>query len=201
MIVTIVPPTGKPMFGLMPWTDGGVVALEKYKNRSADDVAEVPPGVVTVTFTAPALVTAGLTTTIWLAVLLIRLVTAAVPKFTAVAPARFVPVIVTNVPPVTGPTVGLRPVTTGAATYVNLSAGDVADFPVGVVTVTSTVPVPEGLGAVMVVALTTITPVAWFEPKLTAVAPVNPVPVIVTSVPPNKGPADGLTPVIVGAPE
>jgi hypothetical protein len=42
------------------------------------------------------------------------LVAATVPKFTAVAPVRFVPVIVMLVPPATGPEVGLIDVTVGA---------------------------------------------------------------------------------------
>ena len=37
-----------------------------------------------------------------------------VPKSTAVAPVKPVPVIVTGVPPATGPLVGLMPVTVGA---------------------------------------------------------------------------------------
>ena len=37
------------------------------------------------------------------------------PNFTAVAPVKLVPVIVTHVPPAAGPVVGLRPVTVGAA--------------------------------------------------------------------------------------
>ena len=53
-------------------------------------------------------------------------------------------------------------------------------MPPGVVTVTSTVPVPAGLSAVIVVPLTTVTSVAAVVPKSTAVAPVKPVPVIVT---------------------
>ncbi len=36
------------------------------------------------------------------------------------------------------------------------------------------------------------------RPEVTAVAPVNPVPVIVTVVPPVLGPEVGLTPVTVG---
>ena len=44
------------------------------------------------------------------------IVPAAVPNSTAVAPARFVPVIVTVVPPAVGPDVGLTAVTVGAAT-------------------------------------------------------------------------------------
>src|SRR5580704_11730414 len=85
------------------------------------------------------------------------------------------------------------------ATYVNSSAVDRAAGPAGVTTVTSATPAPAGLTAVIVVAFTTTTPVAAVEPKSTAVAPVNPVPVIVTVVPPADGPLSGLTPVTVGA--
>ena len=53
----------------------------------------------------------------------------------------------------------------------NWSAALVARVPAGVVTVTSTVPVPAGDVAVMVVELTTVTPVAALGPKSTAVAP------------------------------
>ena len=41
------------------------------------------------------------------------LVAALAPKWTAVAPVRFVPVIVTRVPPATGPKAGLTAVTEG----------------------------------------------------------------------------------------
>ena len=51
----------------------------------------------------------------------------------------------------------------------------------------------------IVVLLTTVTSVAAVVPKSTAVAPVNPVPVIVTAVPPAAGPLFGLMPVTVGA--
>ena len=46
----------------------------------------------------------------------------------------------------------------------------------------------------------TATLVAAVVPKSTAVAPVKPVPVIVTDVPPAEGPAAGLTPVTAAAP-
>ena len=69
-----------------------------------------------------------------------------------------------------------------------------------VVTVTSTVPaVPAGAVAVMLVALLTVNAVAAVPPKLTALAPVRLVPVIVTMVPPAVGPEDGLIVVTVGA--
>jgi hypothetical protein len=78
------------------------------------------------------------------------------------------------------------------------SAAPVALVPPGVVTVTSTaVPdVPAGEVAVMVVALLTLNDAA-VAPKLTAVAPVKFVPVMVTSVP--FGPDAGATLVTVGA--
>jgi hypothetical protein len=63
----------------------------------------------------------------------------------------------------------------------------------------STVPVPAGAVAVMEVAEFTVIPVAAAAPKVTAVAPVNPVPVIVTVVPPVVGPAVGEIDVTVGA--
>ena len=72
-------------------------------------------------------------------------------------------------------------------------------MPAGVVTVTSTTPVPAGLSAVIVVSLTTMRSVAAVVPKSTTVAPVKPVPVIVTKVPPAVEPLVGLRPVTVGA--
>ena len=54
----------------------------------------------------------------------------------------------------------------------------------GVVTVTSAIPEPAGEVAVILISELTVKLVAAVEPNLTAVAPVNPVPVIVTVVPP-----------------
>src|SRR5665213_269625 len=61
--------------------------------------------------------------------------------------------------------------------------------------------VPAGLVAVTVVSLTTVNAVAAVVPKLTAVAPVKPVPVIVTMGPPAADPPVGLmlVPIGVGA--
>ena len=70
----------------------------------------------------------------------------------------------------------------------NWSAAEVAEVPPGVVTVTSTVPAPAGEVAVIEVAELTVKLVALVAPNLTAVAPVKPVPVIVTDVPPAVGP-------------
>jgi hypothetical protein len=76
-------------------------------------VAEVPPGVVTVTLTVP--VPAGEVAVIDVALLTTTPVAALAPKWTAVAPVKLVPVMVTLVPPAAGPDVGLMPVTVGAA--------------------------------------------------------------------------------------
>ncbi len=71
--------------------------------------------------------------------------------------------------------------------------------PPGVVTVTFTSPAAcAGVVAVMVVALTTVMPVAALPPKVTLVAPVKLVPVMVTDVPPRVVPLLGLTLVTVG---
>ena len=73
--------------------------------------------------------------------------------------------------------------------------------PKAVVTSTLAVPaLPAGVVAVMVVAFTTVTAVAAMPPIETAVAPVNPVPVMVTDCPPASGPDDGLMDVTVGTP-
>ena len=87
----------------------------------------------------------------------------------------------------------------------NSSAGLVGLVPIDVVTVTSTIVVfvdPDtasvGEVAVSEVSLVTLKPVAGVEPKVTAVAPLKPVPFTVTEVPPEVPPDSGLIPVMVG---
>ncbi len=58
---------------------------------------------------------AGLVAVICVAELITILLAAVVPKSTAVAPVKPIPVIVTVVPPAAGPDAGLRPVTASAA--------------------------------------------------------------------------------------
>jgi hypothetical protein len=83
---------------------------------------------------------------------------------------------------------------------VNWSAGEVAEVPAGVTTVTSTVPLlPAGLVAVICVSETTVIALALLAPNRTAVAPVNPLPVTVTVVPPPAPPLVGLIAVTTGA--
>ncbi len=81
----------------------------------------------------------------------------------------------------------------------NSSAPDRVLAPTGVVTVTSTVPEPEGeVTAIEVDEMAVMVPAV--EPKSTALVPVKPVPVMVTEVPPAGTPATGLSVLIVGAP-
>jgi hypothetical protein len=82
---------------------------------SAELGAEVPPTVVTVTSTTPAL-PAGAVAVIDVLEFTVTPVAALDPKSTAVAPVRSVPVIVTDVPPSVGPDVGDTAVTAGSAT-------------------------------------------------------------------------------------
>ncbi|MNM85398.1 hypothetical protein D3C81_975110 [compost metagenome] len=81
----------------------------------------------------------------------------------------------------------------------NWSAALVALVPPVVVTRTSTVPLPAGAVAVICVALLTVTPVAAVAPKVTAVVPLKPEPVIVTVVPPVVGPEVGEMLLTTGA--
>jgi hypothetical protein len=77
----------------------------------------------------------------------------------------------------------------------------VALVPPGVVTITLTVPdAPAGEVAVIDVDELTVTPVPELAPNFTVDPLTNPVPVMVTDVPPAKGPALGLTAVTTEGP-
>jgi hypothetical protein len=162
---------------------------------------EVPPGAVTVTSTVAA-DSAGEMAVMDVAVLFESPVAATAPNFTAVAPVKPVPVMVTELPPEVGPELGLTPVTVGSGggLKVNWSAGAFAtEVPPGAVTVTSTVAAASA-GEVMEMEVDELTtrPVPAVAPNFTTVAPVKPVPVTVTGVAPVVGPLLGLTPVTVG---
>src|SRR5581483_1924150 len=81
-----------------------------------------------VTSTVPA-ETAGLVAVTWVALLTVKLEAACVPKLTAVAPVRFVPVMVTVVPPPSGPEAGLTALTVGGGTTVRVAVLDVVPVP------------------------------------------------------------------------
>ncbi len=122
----------------------------------------------------------------------------ALPNVTVAPGAKFVPVIVTPVPPVVGPLFGLTLVTVGGMTYEKA----LARLPLCplTVTVTASAPaLPAGDVAVMLVLLTTTTFVADALPNVTVAPGAKFVPVIVTEVPPVVGPLLGLTPLTIGA--
>ena len=74
----------------------------------------MPPVVVTLTSTVP--VPAGEVAVICVAELTVKPVAAVPPKTTAVAPDKLLPVMVTVVPPASGPDVGEMDVTVGGPT-------------------------------------------------------------------------------------
>ena len=109
--VTLCAPASVPLVGLTAVTVG---AATKVNSSAGALTAEMPPGAVTVMLTVAA-DTAGLVTVIWVALTTSTPVPSVVPKSTAVAPVKAVPVTVTLVPPAVGPELGLTAVTVGAA--------------------------------------------------------------------------------------
>src|SRR5205814_10230592 len=115
-------------------------------------------------------------------------------KVTAVAEVKPEPVMVTESPG--GPKLGEKPLTLGAATYVN---EPVDVLPPGLVMPTDTVPAAcAGVVTVSEVAERAVT-VAALPPKVMLLALSRPVPVMVTAVPPATLPVAGVTVPIVGA--
>jgi hypothetical protein len=151
---------------------------------------------VTITVTAPAL-PAGVVPVICVPLTTTTLVAAALPKVTVAPVTKFIPVMLTAVPPAVDPLLGETPVTVGGTTYVNpfvrLPLRPLA------VTVTVTAPAPPaGVVAVIVVAFTTTTFVAADAPNVTVAPAAKFVPVIVTAVPPVARPLFGATLLTVG---
>src|SRR6185312_17254698 len=105
---TGVPPEVEPTLGLTEVTSG----MAWYVYWSVDDTGEVPPGVVTVTLTVPG-ASAGEIAVMEVPESTVNLVAAVESNLTSEAPTKFVPVIVTRVPPAVGPAVGLTEVTEG----------------------------------------------------------------------------------------
>jgi hypothetical protein len=193
VIVTEVPPAVDPVAGLTPVTVGGVTYVNPFVRLP------LCAPTVTVTVTAPALPT-GVVAVMLVLLTTTTFVAAALPNVTVAPDAKFVPVIVTAVPPAVVPVFGLTLLTVGATTYVypfvRLPLCDPK-----LVTVTVTAPVlPVGVVAVMLVLLTTTTFVAAELPNVTAAPEAKFVPVIVTDVPPDVDPVFGLTLITVGVP-
>src|SRR5205085_1983308 len=109
-MTTDVPPAVVPLVGLIPVTVGTGGTYVKW---SAFVPARVPPPVATATATVPA-PPAGAVAEIDVAEPTVKLAFVA-PNFTAVAPVKLVPAIVTAVPPAVDPLLGVMPETVGAA--------------------------------------------------------------------------------------
>jgi hypothetical protein len=147
----------------------------------------VPPDVVTLTFPE---VPAPTTAVILVAELTVNEVAAVPPKLTAVAPAKFVPVIVIEAPLLA--LVGVKEVMIGAG--INVNPAIVAVPPA---LVTATLPdAPAPTVAVMFVGELTVNDDAGIPPKLTATASVKLVPLIVINEP--IAPLEGVNEVMVG---
>jgi hypothetical protein len=194
VMVTGVAPVVDPEEGATDVTVGGAAKM----NWSLALVGEVPLGLVTVTSTVPA-AWAGEVVVISVSETTVKDAAGIAPKSTAFAVVKSVPVIVTGVPPAVGPALGATELTVGSAMNANWSAGEVAEVPPAVVTVTSTIPTAwAGEVVVISVSETTVKEPAAVVPKSTVVAVVNPVPVMVTGIPPAVGPDVGATEVTVG---
>jgi hypothetical protein len=161
-----------------PRAKGAVVTVK------LDALVAVPSSVVTTM--GPVIAPAG-TVAVIVPELLTVNVAALPPNETAVAPVKFVPVIVTPVP--TAPIAGAKEVMAGVT--VKRVVDTIAPLP-GVVTVMGPVLAPAGTVVVIVPEGLTVK-VAATPLNETAVAPVKAVPVIVTPVPtgPKIG-ANGL---------
>ena len=148
-----------------------IVGGGKYVNPAN---VPVPDAVVTETVPEAPEATVAL---MLVALTTVKVLAAVPPKLTAVAPVKFVPVRLTTCPVL--PDVGVNDVIVGAGVAVTKVNPVLLAMPFDVVTLILPVaPVPTT--AVMLVALTTVNDVAAVPPKLTAVAPVKFVPVIVT---------------------
>jgi hypothetical protein len=181
LIATLVPTT--PLVGVKPVIVGGLTTVKLFA------LVAVPPDVVTLM--GPVVAAAGTVATI---VVLELTVNVALPPLnaTAVAPEKFVPLIVTELP--AWPLCGEKPVIVGGLTTVKLLP--LVPVPAAVVTLIGPVVAPAGTVAVIAVADATekaaLTPL-----NVTAVAPVKLVPLIDTEVP--TGPNAGVKLVTVGA--
>jgi hypothetical protein len=180
LIVTLAP--SSPLSGVMLAIVGAGMTVKLVA------VVAVPPGVVTLS--GPVVPPVG--TVAWIAVGDVTVKVALSPlNRTAVVPKKFVPPIVTLAP--TPPPVGAKLVIVGAGMTIKL----VGLIPVPPCAVTRNGPVVAPVGSVASIAVAEISvKLAGLPLNVTAVAPVNSVPPIVTLVP--TGPLAGVTLVIAG---
>ena len=143
-----------------------------------------------VTWIGPVVAVGGTVAVICVSEFTVKLATT-VLKVTLVLAVKPLPVMVTVVP--TGPLVGVKEVTTG--TTVTTKLDELVPVPEEVVTWIAPVVAPVGTVAVICASVFTVK-LAAVPAKFTAVAPVKPLPVMVTVVP--TGPFIGVKEVIEG---
>jgi len=154
----------------------------------------VPFAFVTTTFFAPAVFAAVVHV---IEVELATTFVASTPPIRTVAPARFVPVIVTTVPPDSGPVAGATVAIVGAGRYVKPFV--FVATPPGAVTTTFFAPA-DPAGVVHVTDVDVATTFVAATPPTVTLEPERFVPVIEIAVPPAAGPDDGVTVAIAGEP-
>lgn len=183
IIVTLLP--AGPVVGLNELMTGGGGTAK------LSELVAVPYGVVTLM--GPVVAPLGTEVVIWLSELTVNV--AEVPlKFTAVAPVKPEPEMVTPAP--TNPLVGENELIAGPF-GVTVKLPELVPVPNDVLTLIGPVVAPVGTEAVTWVFELTVKPVD-VPLNFTATAPVNQVPVIVTLAPP-AGPLVGENEVMLGA--
>jgi hypothetical protein len=180
LIVTLVP--ASPLVGVKLVMVGGLSTVKFVA------LVAVPPDVETLS--GPVVAAAGTVAVMAVAEVTEKVAAAPLTR-TAVAPVKFVPVIVTVLP--TTPLVGVKLVIVGGLIIVKLLA--LVPVPAGVVTLSGPVVAPAGTVALIAVAEVTVK-LALVPLNRTVVVPVKFVPLIVTVAP--TAPLVGEKLVIVG---
>src|SRR5262249_11645685 len=106
-MVTAVPPDVGPLLGETLLMFGAAMQVNPLGR-----LPFCPPGFLTVTATGPA-VPAGVVAVIWVPLITVTFVAATLPNVTVAPVTKFIPTIVTAVPPVAGPLLGLTLLTVG----------------------------------------------------------------------------------------
>ncbi len=158
-MVTVFPVAA--LVGVKLEIDGGMDGV------TVNDEALVPVPEAVVTATRPVVAPLGTVARSCVAETTVKAVAATPLKRTALAPEKYVPLIVTDVP--TGPLVGENDVTVGATEAVTVNAAEVDVDPTGVLTRTGPLVAPAGTVARISLAETSVK-VADFPLNATCVA-------------------------------
>jgi hypothetical protein len=158
-------------------------------------LAACASGFVTVTLTGP--LACAVVVPVMLEGLIVATVSAEPPNDTTAPLWKPEPLTVTDVPPAAAPPFGVTALTVGAATYVKQPVQ--VPFCVSAF-VTTTFTAPGSCDVVVPVMLVAVMPmIVRAAPPSDALAPAwNPLPLIVTPVPPADGPLFGVTDVTAG---